>query len=125
MGQIWTNKTAENGGYCRINFWTCDKYMNLPGLKYIYTEIDNVRKLCPKKAVKRRGRYPSEQSYDMRFDMSVTNSKCFGWSFAEPIIGRKKYGHSPVIIFTKLKLERLSFMHNLRLIFTMQVTNYI
>ncbi|XP_074347172.1 uncharacterized protein LOC141686004 [Apium graveolens] len=76
MGQIWTNKTAEDKRHFRmIKFRTSDEYVNVPGLKYEYTQIEKVRKLCPKTVVKRGERYPSEQSYDLRFDMSVPNSK--------------------------------------------------
>ncbi|KAK1354238.1 zf-RVT domain-containing protein [Heracleum sosnowskyi] len=98
VGQIWTNKTAQDSGYFgRIKIRTSDLYMTVPGFKYEYTEIEKVNELCPKKAVTKGRRYPSEQSYDMRFDMSVQNSKYFGWGYAEPLlIGNKSYVHSPV-----------------------------
>ncbi|KAK1405156.1 Glucan synthase-like 1 [Heracleum sosnowskyi] len=100
VGQIWTNKTAQDVGYFgMIKFRTSDAYMKVPGFKYEYTEIEKVNKLCPKKAVTRAERYPSGQSYDMRFDMSVQNSKYFGWSSAEPIfIGNESYAYSSVVI---------------------------
>lgn len=100
MGQIWTNKTTEDvGHFRRIKFRTFDEYINVPGLKYEYTQIEKVRKLCPKTVVKRGERYPSGQSYDLRFDLFVPNSKYFGWGFAEPIfICNKTYRHSLVNI---------------------------
>ncbi|KAL1821567.1 hypothetical protein ACET3Z_016436 [Daucus carota] len=100
VGEIWTNKTAQDVGYFGpIKFRTSDAYMKVPGFKYEYTEIEKVNKLCPKKAVKRGERYPSGQSYDMRFDMSVQNSKYFGWGFAEPIfIGNESYSYSAEFI---------------------------
>lgn len=109
MGQIWTNKTAEDiRHFCRIKFRTSDEYMNVPGLKYEYTQIEKARTLCPKTVVKRGGRYPSGQSYDLRFDMFVPNSKYFGWGFAEPIfICNKTYRHSFVNVSSS-RWERCS-----------------
>ncbi|XP_074373513.1 uncharacterized protein LOC141713842 [Apium graveolens] len=100
VGQIWSNKTAQDVGYFgMIKFRTSDAYMKVPGFKYEYTETEKVNKLCPKKKVKRGQRYPSGHSYDMRFDMSVQNSKYFGWGSAEPIfIGNESYGYSSVFI---------------------------
>ncbi|KAL8131480.1 hypothetical protein AgCh_007424 [Apium graveolens] len=96
VGQIWTNKTAQDVGYFGIiKFRTSDVDMRVPIMKYEYTETEKVKKLCSKKAAKRGEIYPSGHSYDMRFDMCVQNSKHFGWGSAEPIfIGNESHAHS-------------------------------
>uniref|UniRef100_A0A165Z2H3 RING-type E3 ubiquitin transferase n=1 Tax=Daucus carota subsp. sativus TaxID=79200 RepID=A0A165Z2H3_DAUCS len=99
VGQIWTNKTSEDLGYfgrTKLRSTSTYGYLNVPGLKYEYTGIERMSKLCPKKAAGRGKRYPRGQSYDMRFDMSV---KEFAWGDAEPLfVGNKSYAHSPVYI---------------------------
>ncbi|KAK1405161.1 hypothetical protein POM88_004766 [Heracleum sosnowskyi] len=93
VGQIWTNKTAQDVGYFGIiKFRTSDMYMKAPGFKYEYTVVEKVNKLCGKKTVSRGERYPSGHSYDMRFDMPVQNSEYFVRSYADPVfIGNKSY----------------------------------
>ncbi|XP_059663998.1 uncharacterized protein LOC132309731 [Cornus florida] len=101
VGQIWSNRTKNDSGCIhRIRFRDSSYAMSgAAGLKYEYTEMDRVKKLCPvKKPSKNKGlRYPSGNSYDMRFDMSVKDSK--GRSFrgsAAPIsVGDQFYewGH--------------------------------
>ncbi|KAK1405158.1 Cytidylate kinase [Heracleum sosnowskyi] len=100
VGQIWTNKTSQDVGYFGIiKFRSSDVDMRVPGVKYGYTEIEKVNKLCPKKAVTWGERYPSGHSHDMRFDMCVQNSKYFGWSSAEPIfIGNESHAYSSEFI---------------------------
>ncbi|KAK1405160.1 Verprolin like [Heracleum sosnowskyi] len=96
VGQIWTNKTAQDAGYFGIiKFRTSDVYMKVPGFEYKYTVLEKVKKLCPKKTVTKGKRYPSVQSNYMKFDMPVQNSESIFWSYAEPIfIG--SYERSPV-----------------------------
>ncbi|XP_059663997.1 uncharacterized protein LOC132309730 [Cornus florida] len=90
VGQIWSNRTENDSGYFhRIRFggYSHDRF-GVPGLKYEYTEMDRVKKLCPvKKPSENKGmRYPSGNSYDMRFDMSVKDSKGrSAWGSAAPI----------------------------------------
>ncbi|KAA8523899.1 hypothetical protein F0562_010322 [Nyssa sinensis] len=90
VGQIWTNKMVNDSGYFdRITFRSSENEMvGVPGLKYEYTEIERVRKSCPmKNPVKNKGvRYPSGFSYEMRFDMSLKDSKGkYSWGNAVPI----------------------------------------
>ncbi|KAK9131782.1 hypothetical protein Scep_011310 [Stephania cephalantha] len=79
VGQIWSNKTAkESDHFGGIKFRSSvERNVGAPGLKYQYTELERVNKLCPKKAVVgiKRKVYPDAYSFDMRFDMNVKNSK--------------------------------------------------
>lgn len=110
VGQIWSNRTVNDSGYFgRIVFQdTGNVQIDLPGLKYEYTETDSISKACAKKkGVKHKGQvYPDGHSLDMRFDMSVRNSKGqVGWGHAFPLfvadkfVGDQLYGkfrpHSP------------------------------
>lgn len=101
-GQIWTNKTATDVGYFdRITFRNSDyDRVGVPGLKYEYTELDKVRKLCSRKSVKKGETYPNGHSYEMRFDMTVRTSKGnFGWGYAVPIfIGNESFEQYPVAV---------------------------
>ncbi|XP_059663999.1 uncharacterized protein LOC132309732 [Cornus florida] len=90
VGQIWSNKSENDSGYFpRIRFGGSSRHiLGASGLKYEYTEMDRVKKLCPvKKPSKNKGlRYPSGNSYDMRFDMSVKDSKGrTAWGSAFPV----------------------------------------
>lgn len=104
VGQIWTDKTVNDSGYFRkIMFRSWDNDVAaIPGLKYVYTELDRVRESCPiKKAVKMGGaQYPDGHSYDMRFDMSVKHSKReFAWGNAMPLfVGNKMFEQSDMIV---------------------------
>ncbi|CAL1373408.1 unnamed protein product [Linum trigynum] len=78
VGQISSSKSVSEAGYFPpIGFHgTKNKVTGLPGLRYDYTMLDLVGKSCAEKKIsKGKGTYPSPYSYDMRFDMSVTNSK--------------------------------------------------
>ena len=99
----------DSGYFGRIAFQdTGNVQIDLPGLKYEYTETDSISKTCAKKkGVKHKGQvYPDGHSLDMRFDMSVRNSKGqVGWGHAFPLfvgdkfVGDQLYGkfrpHSP------------------------------
>ena len=101
VGQIWSNRTVNDSGYfSRIVFQdTGNVPFDLPGLKYEYTETDKVSKACAKKkGVKHRGKvYPDGHSLDMRFDMSVKDSKGqVGWGHALPIFVGDKFVDAPL-----------------------------
>ncbi|KAH7844990.1 hypothetical protein Vadar_033943 [Vaccinium darrowii] len=78
LGQIWTNKTANESGYFnRITFRSRDnRVLVVPGLRYEYTVTEKVRKLCPvdKTVTKKGDRYPKAKSKDMAFDMMLKDS---------------------------------------------------
>ncbi|XP_059664006.1 uncharacterized protein LOC132309739 [Cornus florida] len=103
VGQIWSNRTANDSVYFhRISFGGFSHHMlGVPGLGYDYTEMDRVKKLCPvKKPFENKGlRYPIADSYDMRFHMSVKDSKGrSSWGSADPIsVGDQFYEHGNVI----------------------------
>ncbi|GLT68492.1 hypothetical protein SLA2020_407170 [Shorea laevis] len=79
VGEIWSKKDVNDSGYFgKIGFqsyWASS--IDIQSLKYQYTEIDTMRKSCAKgKTVKGKGKtYPDGYSLDMRFDMSLTDSK--------------------------------------------------
>ncbi|CAK9183013.1 unnamed protein product [Ilex paraguariensis] len=91
IGQIWTNKTVKDSGYFeRIVFRGSENIIEkLPGLKYEYTETERVRPSCRVEKVVKKNKgesYPDGHSYDMRFDMSVKDSKGKStWGYAVPI----------------------------------------
>ncbi|XP_059664002.1 uncharacterized protein LOC132309736 [Cornus florida] len=103
VGQIWSNRTVNDSVYFhRISFGGFSHYMlGVPGLGYDYTEMDRVKKLCPvKKPFENKGlRYPIADSYQMRFRMSVKDSKGrSSWGSADPIsVGDQFYEHGNVI----------------------------
>ncbi|XP_022717738.1 uncharacterized protein LOC111276227 [Durio zibethinus] len=104
MGKIWTNKTVNDSGYFdRIVLRSTKNSVEaLHGLKYEYTETDRVRNLCPVKKLDRnkRQRYPSPDSSDMKFDMSVRNSEGkTGWGSAVALtVGNQFYKQSSQVV---------------------------
>ncbi|XP_059664009.1 uncharacterized protein LOC132309742 [Cornus florida] len=103
VGQIWSNRTVNDSGYFhRIKFGGFShNRVSLPGLEYEYTQMERVKMLCPvKKPSQHKGlRYPIADSYDMRFRMSVKDSKGrSSWGSADPIsVGDQFYEHGNVI----------------------------
>nr|GMC76641.1 Cytidylate kinase [Ipomoea batatas] len=97
VGEIWTNKTAQDSGYFQMmKFRSTDHNMNgyyyhsLPGLSYKYTETERVTKQCPspKAVAKDEEKFPDGNSRDMRLDISVQYSKeqnSWTWGNAIPI----------------------------------------
>ncbi|KAA8523900.1 hypothetical protein F0562_010323 [Nyssa sinensis] len=104
VGQIWTNKTAKDPGYFdRIKFRSFgNDVVNDLGLKYEYTEIERARSSCPvKKPLKnKKVRYPSANSFDMRLDMNVKDSKGnFAWGSAVPVsVDDQFYGNGDLYV---------------------------
>ncbi|OMP04684.1 hypothetical protein COLO4_09388 [Corchorus olitorius] len=89
MGQMWTKKSVNDSGYFdRIVFQSTKKRVEgVPGLMYEYTEFDRVKTFCPRnEPVRNKGeRYPSGNSNDMIFDISVRDSeRKSGWGSAIP-----------------------------------------
>lgn len=75
VGRFWSTKSVEDLAYFRrINLVSTTKDINVEGLRYKYTELDRVRKLCSE----RKGSIstnPAADSDDMRFGMSMKDSK--------------------------------------------------
>ncbi|KAJ4977444.1 hypothetical protein NE237_002550 [Protea cynaroides] len=99
VGQIWSNATVNDTGYFdRIIFQAPeDRAPAVPGIKYEYTMMGGIRKLCVIKAVKNKGKkYPDGYSYDMKFDMSVKNDLGqLAWGYATPLsVGDQFYQSS-------------------------------
>ncbi|XP_059634796.1 uncharacterized protein LOC132277082 [Cornus florida] len=87
VGQIWSNGSTNDSGYFGKLVFHSSANGNLKreGLKYDYTETDSVRRSCMNKMTGKgkRGTYPDGYSSDMRFDMTVKNTKgqrAFGYS---------------------------------------------
>ncbi|KAH7511514.1 hypothetical protein FEM48_ZijujUnG0006800 [Ziziphus jujuba var. spinosa] len=80
MGHIWSNKIeGELGYFDKIKFESSESLMLPdPGFNYKYTELDKVKKLCPrKKLAKHKGNtYPNPFSIpEMTLTMSVESEK--------------------------------------------------
>ncbi|KAJ7948650.1 DUF2921 family protein [Quillaja saponaria] len=100
VGQIWSNKTANDLGYFnRIMFLSSENRMErIPtGLKYEYSQLHKVKKLCTikKPSIIWGKKYPNVYSNDMRFDMSVISSdhRSSGWVVAHSISAYKIGGN--------------------------------
>ncbi|XVF78506.1 hypothetical protein PTKIN_Ptkin14bG0139700 [Pterospermum kingtungense] len=104
-GEMWSEKQRnESGFFDRIVFRNADHKrvgVQLQGLKYEYTEMDKVNKLCPKKNPVRnsRGTYPDAYSGDMSFSLSIKNSE-----------GRKGWGSSNVVAVGDQPYQRFPFL---------------
>ncbi|KAE8691875.1 Detected protein of unknown function [Hibiscus syriacus] len=92
VGEIWSlKKRNEAGFFDRIEFQNTGNHrgkIQLQGLKYEYTEMDRVKKSCPKKNPRTRSsrvQYPDSISGDMGFSMSILNgSKVnIGWGSSD------------------------------------------
>ncbi|KAL0406812.1 UNVERIFIED_CONTAM: hypothetical protein Slati_3995100 [Sesamum latifolium] len=98
VGQLSSNRSVEDFGYFRkIDVRSCDgDVVVFPWLRYEYTELERARGSCPVKKPGMKGNvYPDGHSYDMRFHMSVQNTKGkqFGLGFSEPVsVGDELYG---------------------------------
>ncbi|XP_028775564.1 uncharacterized protein LOC114732451 [Neltuma alba] len=79
LGQIWSTKAVdESGQLSKIEFLSSSKIQRLPvSFQYKYTEIGTVRKSCAEDMTATgKGRmHPDGNSSDMKFSMSVRNSK--------------------------------------------------
>ncbi|KAA8515255.1 hypothetical protein F0562_018515 [Nyssa sinensis] len=87
---MWSNTSMDDSGYFgRIVFQnSANRKTRLQGLKYEYTEIDNVRRSCMKKMKieGKEGTYPDGYLLDMRFDMTVRNRKGkIAWGYSSPL----------------------------------------
>ncbi|KAF5742275.1 hypothetical protein HS088_TW09G00319 [Tripterygium wilfordii] len=102
LGQIFSDSTKDEMGHSKkITFHSSwGDMVTVPGLKYEYTETDSVAKFCSNKTSKSRGEtYPDGYSLDMRFDMSMTDSK-----------GKLSRGHaSPLFVGDQLSYRNLLY----------------
>lgn len=116
LGQIWSNKAVdESGQLSKIEFQSSLIVQRLPlDFQYKYTEIDTVRKFCTEdKAARGKGKmYPDGNSSDMRFSMSVRNSKgqvAQGYSsplsVSEQIFDSRFYGGSLMLTRANQKVH--------------------
>ncbi|KAG8364947.1 hypothetical protein BUALT_Bualt18G0051600 [Buddleja alternifolia] len=92
VGQIWT---IDDSKKINLTSYGGSSVIDFPGLRYEYTELDKSKRSClAKKNVKKGEIYPDGHSYDMKFDMSVKNSKGeqFAWGYAIPLfVGNELY----------------------------------
>ena len=96
VGQIWSNRTVNDSEYfSRIMFQSPQNIVELPGLKYEYTEIDRAGKSCQEKKPvgNKKAAYPEPNSIDMQFDMLVKSStEINAWGSSAPIfVGENLY----------------------------------
>ncbi|KAK7401829.1 hypothetical protein VNO78_13625 [Psophocarpus tetragonolobus] len=90
VGQIWSNKSTSDPGYFKMITFRNeeDGGVGIQAKKYEYSQLDRVKKSCPThKPVKSKGkRYPDVYSYNMKFDMSVSESnKRVAWGYSSPL----------------------------------------
>ncbi|XP_021825813.1 uncharacterized protein LOC110766760 isoform X2 [Prunus avium] len=107
VGEMWSIKEVNDSGYfTKIGFHTLSGWlMKLLDFQYEYSENDDMRKTCAeKKAGRGKGKiYPDEFSVDMKFGMTVRNSKgqqASGYSSPlfvddERVYGRRFWDKSP------------------------------
>ncbi|KAI3844423.1 hypothetical protein MKX03_037748 [Papaver bracteatum] len=101
VGEIWSNKTVNESGYFdKVLFQSSASGMlRVQGLRYAYTGNGTVINSCmEKKSLKNMGKkYPDGYSYDMRFDMSVKDSKGkVAWGYSVPLsVGDEFYNSLP------------------------------
>ncbi|XAR68336.1 hypothetical protein NMG60_11003428, partial [Bertholletia excelsa] len=109
-------RSNESGYFNRTMFKSYqDSAVGVSGLKYKYTEIERVKKLCKVETNRdekgNRENYPEGNSYDMRFDMSVKDSgKRVAWGYVYPIFLSNSGGNlsmSYTISITKLPNPKL------------------
>jgi len=89
VGQIWTNKSAQDTSYFKkIAFNNGENgRLGIFQATYEYSQLEKVKKSCPtQKPVKNKGnRYPNVYSSDLRFDMAVSESnKRVAWGYSSP-----------------------------------------
>ncbi|KAE9461899.1 hypothetical protein C3L33_06224, partial [Rhododendron williamsianum] len=99
VGQMWSNKSMNDSGYLgRISFESPrNGNTRVEGLRYEYTEVGNLSKSCTGKITGKHKNvtYPNGYSSDMRFDMTVRNSKGqVAWGYSSPLsVGDRFYGY--------------------------------
>ncbi|XP_075645118.1 uncharacterized protein LOC142616118 [Castanea sativa] len=79
VGEIWSKKDVNDSEYFgRIGFQSWERPFDPQGLRYEYTEIEEVRNSCAlgEETVEGKGKsYPDGFSQDMGFDMLVRNTE--------------------------------------------------
>lgn len=79
VGEMWSNKSVGESGYFgRVTFRSHErKVANFSGVRYEYTQLTNVNRLCARKMTPqgKGGKYPDATSRDMSFDMVLRNRK--------------------------------------------------
>ncbi|KAI3994808.1 hypothetical protein MKX01_037359 [Papaver californicum] len=101
VGEIWSNKTVNDSDYFdRVLFQSsASRMLRVQGLRYKYNGNGTAINSCmEKKSLKNMGKkYPDGYSYDMRFDMSVKDSKGkVAWGYSVPLsVGDEFYNTLP------------------------------
>ncbi|TYG71756.1 hypothetical protein ES288_D05G423800v1 [Gossypium darwinii] len=108
VGEIWSEKPRNEGGFFdRVEFRNTGRYgggIQLQGLKYVYTEMDEVEKSCPKKNPKTKsikGHYPDGYSGNLGFSMSIIKGSKgrIGWGSSDPLaVGDQQDQRFPSLI---------------------------
>ncbi|TYI84965.1 hypothetical protein E1A91_D05G404200v1 [Gossypium mustelinum] len=108
VGEIWSEKPRYEGGFFdRVEFRNTGRYggrIQLQGLKYVYTEMAEVKKSCPKKNPKTkssREHYPDGYSGNLGFRMSIIKGSKgrIGWGSSDPLaVGDQQDQRFPSLI---------------------------
>ncbi|PNY16479.1 hypothetical protein L195_g013200 [Trifolium pratense] len=110
-GQIWSNKSDSDQNYFKmITFKNDYDYLGVGGqdLKYEYSQLEKVKQSCStQKVVENKGEsYPDAYSYDMRFDMSVRESKKkVAWGSSSPLFVDDQYQSSSFVSFSRSEFD--------------------
>ncbi|MFQ6641267.1 hypothetical protein Gotur_016543 [Gossypium turneri] len=96
----------EGGFFDMIEFRNTAPYggIQLQGLKYVYTEMDEVKKSCPKKNSRTNSsmeHYPDGYSGDMSFSMSIINGSkgSIGWGYSNILaVDDQQYQRFPSLL---------------------------
>ncbi|XWS19598.1 hypothetical protein CRYUN_Cryun31cG0029200 [Craigia yunnanensis] len=117
VGKIWSDKSEDDPSYFDMirfrSVWEVSPGLkSVPGLKYEYTEVDGSRSSCENKNIaKQKGKtYPDGDSTDMRFEMSMIDSKGeSAWGMANPLfVGDQPYKRRP---YGRLQVSNESAVH--------------
>ncbi|OMO55633.1 hypothetical protein CCACVL1_27141 [Corchorus capsularis] len=120
MGQIW----SDSGYFYPIMFRNTENHVELSssGLKYEYTEMERVKKSCPrKKPVRKREEISYASAYnsiDMEFEISVKTSEGkTGWGSAVPVsVGDRlynRYSINPVGVRTEVEYGPINISYEI------------
>ncbi|PKI37625.1 hypothetical protein CRG98_041918 [Punica granatum] len=100
LGEIRSTRRSNESGYFDpiVIQHTGSEALDLPGLKYNYSEVKRTKQLCPAKKQEimttGRRRYPDRFSRDLSFDMSVevSGGKKLAWGYSYPLfVGNRAF----------------------------------
>ncbi|KAG8385554.1 hypothetical protein BUALT_Bualt03G0057300 [Buddleja alternifolia] len=132
VGELWSSRRVNESGYfARVTLASIkNTHIRSVALGYDYTEIENTRRSCANKIIKKakEGKYPNALSSDMRFDMVVGNRKVRDfWGYSSPLfVGNQLYRLSNVFgqedKYTLLGTQNLSNVINVSYVLSLSTS---